>query len=66
MIIMRTTIDIPEDLIDEVMRFTHVKTKTSAIILGLKELLRKRKIENIRSAMGKMNLDINLKASRAR
>ncbi len=63
---MRTTIDIPKDLIDEVMRFTHVKTKTSAIILGLKELLRKRKIENIRSLRGKLDIDIDLKASRRR
>ncbi|MEI7998826.1 MAG: type II toxin-antitoxin system VapB family antitoxin [Candidatus Omnitrophota bacterium] len=63
---MRTTIDIPKDLIDEVMRFTRVKTKTSAIILGLKELLRKRKIENIRSLLGKVDLDVDLKVSRAR
>ena len=63
---MRTTIDIPKDLIDEVMRFTHLKTKTSAIILGLKELLRKKKIENIRSLRGKADIDIDLKASRRR
>lgn len=63
---MRTTIDIPEDLLKEAMRCTRVKTKTLAIILGLKELLRRRKIENIRSLRGKMDLDIDLKASRAR
>ena len=63
---MRTTIDIPEDLLHEAMRCTRVKTKTLAIILGLKELLRRRKIENIRSLRGKMDLDIDLKVSRAR
>ena len=63
---MRTTIDIPEDLLREAMLSAQVKTKTSAIILGLKELSRKKKINNIRSFMGKMNLDIDLKASRAR
>ena len=63
---MRTTIDIPENLLHEAMRSTRVKTKTMAIILGLKELLRRRKIENIRSLRGKMDLDLDLKASRAR
>ena len=63
---MRTTIDIPENLLREAMLYTRVKTKTSAIILGLKELLRRKKIDNIRSVMGKMNLDLDLKASRAR
>ena len=63
---MRTTIDIPEDLLHEAMRCTHVKTKTSAIILGLKELLRRGKIDHLRALRGKLDLDIDLKSSRRR
>ena len=63
---MRTTIDIPEKLLNEAMHYAQVKTKTSAIILGLKELLRRRKIDKIRSVLGEMDLNVDLKASRAR
>ena len=63
---MRTTVDIPEQLLNEAMRYAQVKTKTSTIILGLKELLRRRKIDKIRSVLGKMDLHVDLRVSRAR
>jgi hypothetical protein len=63
---MRTTIDIPENLLKEAMQYAPAKTKTSIIIEGLKEFLRRRKIEKIRSLMGKLDLNVDLKASRAR
>ena len=63
---MRTTIDIPEDLLNEAMRSMGVKTKTTAIILGLRELLRRGKIENLRALRGKVNLDVDVKSSRRR
>jgi len=37
---MRTTLDLPEDLIDEAMKATQINTKTKVIITALEELLK--------------------------
>ena len=41
---MRTTLDLPEDLLNEAMKAAHIKTKTKVIITALEELIRKSKI----------------------
>ena len=38
---MRTTLDLPENLLNEAMRVTHAETKTAVIVLALEELIRK-------------------------
>ena len=63
---MRTTIDIPSDLLAQAMRAAGVKTKTSAIILGLKELLHHRDIANIRRLRGQVAMTVDTAASRRR
>ncbi len=57
---MRTTLDLPENLLNEVMEVTHTKTKTAVIIKALEELLRKSKISDLKQYRGKIMLDINL------
>ena len=42
--IMRTTLDLPEDLLNKPMKKVGLNTKTAVIILALKELLRKETI----------------------
>ena len=61
---MRTTLDLPEELLKEAMRLSKVKTKTSAVILSLQELINKKKIEQLRKLKGKLDLDIDLDALR--
>ena len=39
---MRTTIDLPEELLNEAMKVTGAKTKTMTICLALQELIRKK------------------------
>ncbi len=63
---MRTTIDLPEKLMQEAMEAAHVKTKTSVIILALKELIRKSKISDLKKFKGKVDLDIDLDILRSR
>jgi len=63
---MRTTIDLPEDLLNEAMKTTHVKTKTKVIIRALEELIRKSKISRLKEFKGKVDLDIDLNAIRGR
>ena len=50
---MRTTLDLPKDLLDEAMRATHIKTKTQVIITALEELIRKSKISELKKFKGK-------------
>jgi len=57
---MRTTLDLPEDLLDEAMKITRTGTKTGVIILALRELIRKSKLSDLKKYKGKINLDIDL------
>ncbi len=63
---MRTTIDLPEDLLQEAMKTTHIQTKTKVIITALEELVRKSKISGLKNFKGKIDLDIDLNTIRGR
>jgi Arc/MetJ family transcription regulator len=63
---MRTTLDLPENLLNEVMEATHTKTKTAVIIKALEDLLRKSRISELKQYRGKISLDINLDEIRDR
>ncbi len=63
---MRTTLDLPEELINEAMKATHIQTKTRVIITALEELIRKSKISEIKQYKGKIDLEIDLDSIRGR
>lgn len=63
---MRTTIELPGELVAEAMRVSHVKTKTTAIVLGLQELINKYRLEALRSLRGKVDLNLDVRKSRRR
>lgn len=63
---MRTTLDLPENLLSEAMKVTHTETKTGVIIKALEELIRKSTISDIKKYKGKINLDIDLDVMRSR
>ncbi len=63
---MRTTLDLPEDLLTEAMKTTRIQTKTKVIITALEELIRKSKISELKKFKGKVDLDIDLDAVRSR
>lgn len=63
---MRTTIDIPEKLVNEAMLLTNIKTKTDVIKEALENLIQKEKIKKLKSFKGKINLDIDLNIMRKR
>jgi Arc/MetJ family transcription regulator len=63
---MRTTLDLPEDLIEEARRLLGFKSKTDTVVLSLRELIRRRRIEELKELLGKVELDIDLPASRRR
>jgi len=63
---VRTTLDLPEELITEAMKATRIQTKTRVIITALEELIRKSKISEIKQYKGKIDLDIDLDSIRGR
>ena len=63
---MRTTIDIPEDLVAEAMKLSGIRTKTDVIKEALINLIQKEKIREIKKYQGRINLDIDLEKTRKR
>jgi Arc/MetJ family transcription regulator len=63
---MRTTLDIPETLLEEAQRLLGFKSKTDTIILSLQELIRRRRIEELKSLMGSVKLEIDIPKARRR
>lgn len=63
---MRTTLDLNESLIDEAMKISGDKTKTSAIHRALADYIKKNKARGILAYGGKIDLDINLDLLRGR
>jgi len=52
---MRTNIDIDDQLMDDALKATGLKTKKETVELGLKTLIRLRQQENIKQYRGKLN-----------
>jgi Arc/MetJ family transcription regulator len=63
---MRTTLDIPEPLIEEARRLLGFKSKTDTVVLSLREVVRRRRIEELKDLMGHVRLEIDIPASRRR
>lgn len=63
---MRTTLDLPEDLLQKAMVLSDVKTKTQVITLALQELIRKSEISELKKFKGKVHLDLDLDEIRDR
>lgn len=63
---MRTTIDLPEQLIDEAVKLSHQKTKTAVIIAALEEFIRKKRIEGLKKFKGQVPIEIDLDTLRNR
>ena len=63
---MRTTLDLPDQLIGEAMKLTREKTKTGVIKIALLNLIEKEKIKDLKKYYGKVDLDIDLNILRKR
>ena len=63
---MRTTLDLPEDLVDEARKLLGFKSKTDTVVVSLQELVRRRRIEELKSMFGSVKLELDVAASRRR
>jgi Arc/MetJ family transcription regulator len=61
---MRTNIVIDDELMNEAMRLSRLKTKKAAVETGLKLLVQIKKQERIKSLRGKLKWDGDLDAMR--
>jgi Arc/MetJ family transcription regulator len=49
---MRSTIDLPADLLSEAQRLTGLKTKREVVAMALDELVRRRRLDDLRALIG--------------
>ena len=58
--LMRTTLDLEEDLLREAMKLLGVKTKREAVRRALQALVAERKREQLRAKLGRLDLALTL------
>ena len=64
--LMRTTIEIPDNLLNEAMKLTNIKTKTELIRQALQNLITQARVARLKDYYGKINLSIDLETLRLR
>jgi len=63
---MRTTLELPDTLVNEAMSLTKIPTKTGLIRFALENVIQREKINGLSKYFGKLNLDIDLDKLRNR
>ena len=63
---MRTTLDLPADLLADAQRTLGFKSKTDTIIVALRELVRRQRVSALKDLLGKVELDVDIPRSRRR
>ena len=63
---MRTTVEIPDELMDRALRVSQAKTKTMVIVLGLQELIHRHQLAQLRALRGRIELTTNVRLARKR
>jgi metal-responsive CopG/Arc/MetJ family transcriptional regulator len=54
---MRATLNIPDDLLEEVQKISGQKSKTKAITTAMQEFIKQRKIKELIALKGKVRID---------
>jgi hypothetical protein len=57
---MRTTMDLPKDLLEEARNISGTRTKTATVILALKDFIDRKKIERLRKLRGSVEVEHDL------
>ena len=63
---MRTTLDLPENLVDEARAAVGFKSKTDTVVYALREVVRRSRVEDLKSMFGKVRIDLDIAKSRRR
>jgi hypothetical protein len=59
---MRTTLDLNDKLIAQLMKVTSAKTKTEAIHQAAAEMIRRKQADRLKALSGKLRLDLDWKS----
>ncbi|HEY0782988.1 MAG TPA: type II toxin-antitoxin system VapB family antitoxin [Thermoanaerobaculia bacterium] len=63
---MRTTLDIPEELLEEAREALGAKSNADAVILSVQDVVRRKRVEELKDLFGHIRLEIDLPTSRGR
>lgn len=63
---MRTTLDLPADLVEEARNVLGFKSKTDTVVLALREVVRRSRVDELKGLMGRVQLDVDIPRSRRR
>ena len=63
---MRTTLDLPVELLEEAQRLLGFKSKTDTVVFSLRELVRRERIQELKDLLGSVTLDVDTAVSRRR
>jgi hypothetical protein len=63
---MRTTLDLPDGLIDEARDAMGFASKTDTVVYALREVVRRKRLEELKGMFGTVNIDIDTAKSRRR
>ena len=63
---MRTTLELPDALINEALTLTKIPTKTELIKTALENIIQREKIKDLANYFGKITLDLDLDKLRKR
>ena len=63
---MRTTLDLPVDLVDEARTALGFKSKTDTVVLALREVVRRSRLDELKALMSRVELDVDIPRSRRR
>jgi Arc/MetJ family transcription regulator len=56
---MRTTLDLPEALMEQARTAVGFKSKTDTVIFALREIVRRQRIEELKTLMGTIRFDFD-------
>jgi hypothetical protein len=63
---MRTTLKLPDALVNEALAVTKISTKTALIKYALENVIQREKVRELANYFGKITLDIDLDTLRKR
>lgn len=62
---MRTTLDLPEDLLRDLQGVTGAPTRREAVIVALEDYIRRQRLKRVAAAAGQLDFDVDPRELRA-
>ena len=56
---MRTTLNLADELVQELMKATRARTKTDAIHQAISDMIRRKKIDKLKALSGKIRINLD-------